>query len=192
MTKLESASKSKSSRENDRRRSSIAALPDAALAKQAAQLLKHLSDPSRLQLLLMLAEGEQRVGIISSCLSQSQPTVSHHLALLRHAGIVAMRHEARANAYSLTDKGGELLRVMQPLLAVKTPPSERTAVRPIRDPRMTAELVKKVGEVVTDPVRWLRTANSQFDGQAPIDLVGTAREEELHILLEAASQGMFA
>src|SRR5437660_848718 len=61
---------------------------DAALrlkrAQQAAALLKQVSDPTRLRIILMLAEGERHVGAISEVVDQSQPAVSHHLALLRH------------------------------------------------------------------------------------------------------------
>src|SRR5689334_6061664 len=54
--------------------------------KRAAILLKQASDPTRLQVLMMLGEGEKHVGAISDTLTMSQPAVSHHLALLRHGG----------------------------------------------------------------------------------------------------------
>ena len=53
-------------------------------AKRASILLKHVSDPTRLQVIMILAEGERHVGALCAQLSQSQPAVSHHLALLRH------------------------------------------------------------------------------------------------------------
>ena len=37
--------------------------------------------------------------------SQSQPAVSHHLALLRHGGIIAPRRQGKNNFYSLTETG---------------------------------------------------------------------------------------
>lgn len=57
-------------------------------AQQAASLLKQVSDPSRLQIVLMLAEGEKYAGGLSEALKQNQASTSHHLALLRHGGIV--------------------------------------------------------------------------------------------------------
>src|SRR5215212_9298484 len=62
-------------------------------AQRAAVLLKHVSDPTRLRVILMLAEGEKHVGALSGELEQSQPAVSHHLALLRHGGIIAPRRQ---------------------------------------------------------------------------------------------------
>ncbi len=85
-------------------------------ARRASILLKHVSDPTRLQVILILAEGEQHVGALCSQLSQSQPAVSHHLALLRHGGIIAPRRQGKNNFYSLTDTGTDLARVVKNLI----------------------------------------------------------------------------
>jgi DNA-binding transcriptional ArsR family regulator len=85
-------------------------------ARRASILLKHVSDPTRLQVILILAGGEQHVGALCSQLSQSQPAVSHHLALLRHGGIIAPRRQGKNNFYSLTDTGSDLARVVHGLM----------------------------------------------------------------------------
>jgi DNA-binding transcriptional ArsR family regulator len=85
-------------------------------AKRASILLKHVSDPTRLQVILILSEGEQHVGALCSQLSQSQPAVSHHLALLRHGGIIAPRRQGKNNFYSLTDSGSDLATVVKGLM----------------------------------------------------------------------------
>jgi DNA-binding transcriptional ArsR family regulator len=85
-------------------------------ARRASILLKHVSDPTRLQVILILADGEQHVGALCSQLSQSQPAVSHHLALLRHGGIIAPRRQGKNNFYSLTDTGSSLARVVNGLM----------------------------------------------------------------------------
>lgn len=79
-------------------------------------MLKHVSDPTRLQVILILAEGEQHVGALCDHLVQSQPAVSHHLALLRHGGIIAPRRAGKNNFYSLTEKGELLAKVVQGLV----------------------------------------------------------------------------
>src|SRR6516165_1827892 len=56
-------------------------------AQQAAIRLKHVSNPTRLQIILMLAEGEKHAGWICEVLKQRQPATSHHLALLRLSGM---------------------------------------------------------------------------------------------------------
>ena len=59
------------------------ARPSAEI-RRVADLLKQVSDPTRLQILMLLAEKERNVSELCSDLgTQSQPAVSHHLALLR-------------------------------------------------------------------------------------------------------------
>ena len=99
--------RSRSSREADARLSH---------ARRASTLLKHVSDPTRLQVIMILDEGEQHVGALCDQLSQSQPAVSHHLALLRHGGIIAPRRQGKNNFYSLTEIGGQLAKVVRGLI----------------------------------------------------------------------------
>src|SRR5262245_41315400 len=85
---------------------------DAALrlkrAKQASILLKNVSDPTRLKIVLLLAEGERHVGAICEAVDQKQPAVSHHLALLRFGGMVTPRRQGKNNIYGLTEPGERL------------------------------------------------------------------------------------
>jgi DNA-binding transcriptional ArsR family regulator len=82
--------------------------------KRAAGLLKQVSDPTRVQVILLLSEGERHVGGLCEDLGvSSQPAVSHHLALLRHGGIIAPRRHGKNNYYGLTEAGEELARVVK-------------------------------------------------------------------------------
>ena len=74
-------------------------------AQRAAILLKQVSDPTRLQVILMLSKGEKHVGAVCEQLNMSQPAVSHHLALLRHGSIIAPRRHGKNNFYGLTEAG---------------------------------------------------------------------------------------
>jgi ArsR family transcriptional regulator, zinc-responsive transcriptional repressor len=85
-------------------------------ARRASILLKHVSDPTRLQVILILADGERHVGALCDQLNQSQPAVSHHLALLRHGGVIAPRRQGKNNFYSLTDTGHSLADVVKGLI----------------------------------------------------------------------------
>src|SRR3954447_16389314 len=86
-------------------------------AQRAAILLKQVSDPTRLRVILMLAEGEKFVGALCEELNQSQPAVSHHLALLRHGSIIAPRRQGKNNYYGLTEAGEKLAKVVKEILA---------------------------------------------------------------------------
>jgi DNA-binding transcriptional ArsR family regulator len=85
-------------------------------AQKTAMLLKQVSDPTRLQVILLLSQGELHVGALSTELKQSQPAISHHLALLRHGGIIAPRRQGKNNFYGLTEAGGLLSTVVKSLM----------------------------------------------------------------------------
>jgi DNA-binding transcriptional ArsR family regulator len=85
-------------------------------AQRASMLLKHVSDATRLQVILILADGERHVSDLSEMLNQSQPAVSHHLVLLRHGGVITPRRQAKNNFYSLTETGRELVKVVKSML----------------------------------------------------------------------------
>ena len=63
--------------------------------------LQALSDPHRLAILSMLAEGERPAGDFVAALPIAQPTVSKHLSVLREAGLVNVRKDAQRRLYSL-------------------------------------------------------------------------------------------
>ena len=90
-TKVSTPSKSATPKAPAKSKATKAADQRSHQARRASILLKHVSDPTRLQVILILSEGERHVGALCSQLSQSQPAVSHHLALLRHGGVIAPR-----------------------------------------------------------------------------------------------------
>jgi DNA-binding transcriptional ArsR family regulator len=80
--------------------------------QRAAYLLKQVSDPTRLQVIVLLSKGEYHVGGLCAQFNMSQPAVSHHLALLRHGGIVERRRQGKNNFYTLTDTGYGLSKIV--------------------------------------------------------------------------------
>jgi ArsR family transcriptional regulator len=67
---------------------------DAASAAQLAHAFKALSDPVRIRLLSIIAaapSGEVCACDLTGPVGKSQPTVSHHLKVLREAGLVTSR-----------------------------------------------------------------------------------------------------
>ncbi len=79
--------------------------------RELAQVFKLMSDETRLRILLYLARsGELHVTELCNRLGQSQPAVSHHLALLRVSGLIESRRSGKHNYYSVrADQFGELL-----------------------------------------------------------------------------------
>jgi len=65
----------------------------------AARLFRSLGDPTRLALLLALAEGEKRVTDLVAEVGTSQSNVSGHLACLKDCGLVADRPDVRRQVF---------------------------------------------------------------------------------------------
>jgi DNA-binding transcriptional ArsR family regulator len=84
--------------------------------RDAAATLKQASDPTRLQIMLLLGAGETCVGDICSAIGHGQPAVSHHLVLMRYGGIVNAERRGKNNFYSLTPVGAELARTARGLM----------------------------------------------------------------------------
>ena len=96
----------------------VPAAPKTAMPKVSEQVLRELvqvfgllSDETRLRILFYLAQnGELNVSDLCDRLGQSQPAVSHHLALLRVSGLIEPRREGKHNFYSVRAEAfGELL-----------------------------------------------------------------------------------
>jgi ArsR family transcriptional regulator len=91
----------------------VEAMPEVSeqAVRELAQVFKLLSDETRLRILFYLAQfSELHVTDLCGRLGQSQPAVSHHLALLRVSGLIESRREGKHNFYSVrTDHFGELL-----------------------------------------------------------------------------------
>jgi ArsR family transcriptional regulator len=100
-------------RSNESNGHAVEAMPEVSeqAIRELAQVFKLLSDETRLRILFYLAQHtELHVTDLCQRLGQSQPAVSHHLALLRVSGLIESRREGKHNFYSVrTDHFGELL-----------------------------------------------------------------------------------
>lgn len=76
-----------------------------ALSDQQVNLVaaraRALGDPTRVRILDVLARSEQPVGRIAASLSSEPSTISKHLQVLFHAGLVERRRSASAIIYSI-------------------------------------------------------------------------------------------
>lgn len=65
------------------------------------QFVKALAHESRMRLLGLVAAREHSVQQLAAALSLKEPTVSHHLSLLREAGLVRVRQDGNTHWYDL-------------------------------------------------------------------------------------------
>src|SRR5205807_9608074 len=69
--------------------------------ERCARMLKALADPERLRIINCLREGPRNVTELSGLLQAEIVNVSHHLGVLRHAGVVLDEKQGRFVVYRL-------------------------------------------------------------------------------------------
>ncbi|MCO6458183.1 MAG: winged helix-turn-helix transcriptional regulator [Pirellulaceae bacterium] len=74
---------------------------DATPAGSCASLLKVLADETRLAVVAQLLEGPRHVGEMNERLGIEQSLLSHHLKVLRDAGLVTAERDGKQVLYSL-------------------------------------------------------------------------------------------
>jgi DNA-binding transcriptional ArsR family regulator len=115
-----------------------------------------LGDPTRRQILALLAGGEQPAGTVVAALQAeapiSQPAVSQHLKVLREAGLVTVRAEGTRRLYAIDEAGlraaqAWLARLADPLAPFAQPlDALATEVARGRRARRTARRGRQSGE----------------------------------------------
>lgn len=73
------------------------------LVDLVAKRLALLADPTRVQLLTTLEQGERTLQEIAADMVSTPQNVSRHLCILHRAGIVIRRRDGNATLYSLAD-----------------------------------------------------------------------------------------
>lgn len=87
--------------------------------------LKALAHPLRWRVLATLAIGEHNVGEIEQATGIGQPSLSQQLGVLRKAGLVDTRKEAKLVFYSLAHS--ELAKISAAMAALSSVPSQGIA-----------------------------------------------------------------
>ena len=78
---------------------------EGGVAQDLVVLFKLLADETRLRILhYLMQKPELNVRTFVGLLGQTQPAVSHHLALLREAGVLQFRRDGKHNFYRLAAK----------------------------------------------------------------------------------------
>ena len=88
---------------HDHEETLAANIPDNETVKTVAEAMKQLGDPSRLRIFWFLCHCEECVINIASATDMSSPAVSHHLRLLKSAGLVVSQRNGKEMYYRAAD-----------------------------------------------------------------------------------------
>lgn len=86
---------------------------DEGATRRAVVRFKALGDSTRLRLLIMLAESDEPLCVceLNAAFDLEQPTVSHHLKVLRKAGLVSVERRGTWAYYCLRADAADWLRM---------------------------------------------------------------------------------
>ncbi|MGN0866347.1 MAG: ArsR/SmtB family transcription factor [Oligosphaeraceae bacterium] len=73
--------------------------------REVAAVFKALCDENRVKILSLLRGGEKCACELLEALNVGQPTLSHHMKILCHSGLVEGRKEGKWMHYSLSREG---------------------------------------------------------------------------------------
>jgi DNA-binding transcriptional ArsR family regulator len=65
------------------------------------EVFKALSDPTRREVLRLLARGERTAGELAEQFDMTRPSMSHHFSVLKEAELIRSRREGQQIYYSL-------------------------------------------------------------------------------------------
>lgn len=103
--------------------SSLSNMPADKLFLRVADTFQLISDASRLKILWLLCHNETCVNNIAVAVNMSSPAVSHHLRLLKQAGLLDTRREGKEMYYKLaeTPEAALVHRAIDDILDIKCP-----------------------------------------------------------------------
>ena len=75
---------------------------DPTIAARIATILHALGESTRLRLIRVLTAGEQSVNALAAAVGSPVVNVSHHLGVLRNAGVLTVEKRGRQRVYALS------------------------------------------------------------------------------------------
>ncbi len=78
-------------------------LPEVETIRAVADAMKQLGDPSRLRIFWILCHYEECVINIAAATGMTSPAVSHHLRLLKSAGLIVSSRKGKEMYYKAAD-----------------------------------------------------------------------------------------
>ena len=81
----------------------LSEMPKEDEIQKNADIIKAIGDPTRLKIIYLLKHGELCVCELMTALNKPQPTVSHHLNILKNVGLLKWRKDGVWIHYKLSN-----------------------------------------------------------------------------------------
>ncbi len=100
-------------------------MPDLNTIQSVSEAMKQLGDPSRLKIFWFLCHCEECLINIAALTEMSSPNVSHHLRLLKSAGLITSRRQGKEMYYKAadTEMAQSLHRIIEEIARITCPES---------------------------------------------------------------------
>ena len=79
-------------------------IPEKEIMDFIGELFKGFADVTRIQILMLLLDGEMCVGDIAQAVELTQSAISHQLRILKQMQLIKFRREGKNILYSLADE----------------------------------------------------------------------------------------
>ena len=103
-------------------------VPEKEIVEAVSEAMKQLGDPSRLRIFWLLCHAEECVTNIACAVDMTSPAVSHHLKLLKGAGLIVSRRAGKEMYYKAaeTDLAQSLHLMIEKVGMITCPTDEKS------------------------------------------------------------------